>query len=97
VLSHFVPTLGTHNRFAALAGLRHTQVLVLSGDHDQLTPFSHAERIAEELPDATLVRAFGAGHMVMLEQSDLVTDELADLLRTCASTTLGALRRWRNK
>lgn len=96
VLTDFLPTLGTHNRFAALAGLRHAQVLVLSGDHDQLTPFSHAERMAEELPDAKLVRAFGAGHMVMLEQPDLVTDELADLLRTCASTTLRPLRRWRN-
>jgi pimeloyl-ACP methyl ester carboxylesterase len=97
VLTNFLPSLGTHNRFAALAGLRHSQVLVLSGDHDQLTPFSHAERIAEELPDAKLVRAFGAGHMVMLEQSDLVTDELAGLLRTCVSSTLRPLRRWRNK
>jgi pimeloyl-ACP methyl ester carboxylesterase len=97
VLTHFLPTLGTHNRFAALAGLRHAHVLVLSGDHDQLTPFSHAERIAEELPNAKLVRALGAGHMVMLEQSDLVTDELADLLRTCSSSKLRALRLWRNK
>ncbi len=97
VLTDFVPSLGTHNRFAALAGLRHSQVLVLSGDQDQLTPFSHAERMAEELPDAKLVRAFGAGHMVMLEQPDLVTDELADLLRTCASSTQRPLRRWRNK
>ncbi|HEY4455980.1 MAG TPA: alpha/beta hydrolase [Pseudonocardiaceae bacterium] len=97
VLTHFVPTLGTHNRFAALAGLRHTQVLVLSGDHDQLTPFSHAERIAAELPDAKLVRAFGAGHMVMLEQSDLVTNELIDLLRSCAISRLRQLRLRRNK
>jgi pimeloyl-ACP methyl ester carboxylesterase len=97
VLTDFLPTLGTHNRFAALAGLRHCQVLVISGDHDQLTPFSHAERIAEELPGARLVRAFGAGHMVMLEQPDLVTDELAALLRACSSTMLGLRRRWRNR
>jgi pimeloyl-ACP methyl ester carboxylesterase len=97
VLAHFVPTLGTHNRFAALVGLRHAQVLVLSGDHDQLTPFSHAERIAEELPDAKLVRASGAGHMVMLEQPDLVTDELTELLRACAATKLRQLRLRRNK
>ncbi len=96
VLTDFLPTLGTHNRFAALAGLRHCHVLVISGDRDQLTPFSHAERIAEELPDARLVRAFGAGHMVMLEQSDLITDELAVLLRACSSSAPGLRRRWRN-
>jgi pimeloyl-ACP methyl ester carboxylesterase len=81
VLTWFVPTLGTHDRFAALAGLRHCEVLVLCGDADRLTPFSHAERIAAELPDATLVRVPGSGHMVMLEQPDLVTGELATLLR----------------
>jgi pimeloyl-ACP methyl ester carboxylesterase len=99
VLTNFLPSLGTHNRYAALAGLRHCEVLVLSGDQDRLTPFSHAERIATELPTATLVRAAGAGHMVMLEQPELVTGELLTLLRECA----GGLRpgrvlrrRWRN-
>lgn len=84
VMTHFLPALGTHNRYAALAGLRHCEVLVVSGDEDRLTPFQHAERIATELPNATLVRAAGAGHMVMLEQPDLVTGELVALLRDCA-------------
>ncbi|HEX4702772.1 MAG TPA: alpha/beta hydrolase [Pseudonocardiaceae bacterium] len=101
VLTSFLPTLGTHNRYAALAGLRHCEVLVLSGDEDRLTPFAHAERIAAELPAATLVRATGAGHMVMLEQPDLVTGELATLLGACAAGA-GATRRilrrpWRNR
>jgi pimeloyl-ACP methyl ester carboxylesterase len=105
VLTHFLPALGTHDRYAALAGLRHCEVLVLSGDEDRLTPFSHAERIATELPNATLVRAPGAGHMVMLEQPDLVTGELVALLRDCVTgaggkrgTARRALRRrWRNR
>jgi pimeloyl-ACP methyl ester carboxylesterase len=84
VLADFVNTLGTHNRYAALAGLKHTRVLVLSGDADRLTPFSHAERIAVALPDSELVRAAGAGHMVILEQADLVNDHLVRLLRQCA-------------
>jgi pimeloyl-ACP methyl ester carboxylesterase len=101
VLTYFLPALGTHDRYAALAGLRHCEVLVLSGDQDRLTPFSHAERIATELPNATLVRAAGAGHMVMLEQPDLVTGELVALLRDSAgggATARRTLRRlWRNR
>ena len=99
VLADFIDTLGSHNRYAALAGLRHCRVLVLSGDEDHMTPFAHAERIALELPDATLVKARGAGHTVMLEQPDLVTGHLLTLLRECArgrGAGPGLLRRrWR--
>jgi release factor glutamine methyltransferase len=37
--------------------------------------------IADELPDAELVRAEGAGHMVMLEQHEFVTSHLVALVR----------------
>jgi pimeloyl-ACP methyl ester carboxylesterase len=94
VLADFIDTLGTHNRYAALAGLKHTHVLVLSGDTDRMTQFSHAERIAFELPDAELVRAPGAGHMVMLEQPQLVNDHLVMLLQQCAYGREGGRKRW---
>lgn len=84
VLADFVDTLGTHNRYAALAGLKHARVLVLSGDTDRMTAFSHAERIAVALPDAELVRVPGAGHMVMFERPELVNDHLVGLVRRCA-------------
>lgn len=83
-LLNFVDTLGSHNRYAALAGLKHARVLVIGGDADRFTPFSHAERIAAELPDAELVRVRGAGHMVQLEQPELVNSHLIDLLQFCA-------------
>ncbi|WP_260196113.1 alpha/beta fold hydrolase [Actinophytocola gossypii] len=91
VLADFVDTLGTHNRYAALAGLKHTHVLVLSGDADRMTAFSHAERMAVELPDAELVRVRGAGHMVMFEQPQLVNDHLVMLAQRCA---YGKDRKW---
>ena len=94
-ITDFVRTLGSHNRYAALAGLRHCKVLVLSGDADKLTPFRHAEAIAAELPDAELVRAEGAGHMVMLEQADLVTEHLVDLVRSCADGETTGRRWWK--
>jgi pimeloyl-ACP methyl ester carboxylesterase len=83
-LVNFVDTLGSHNRYAALAGLKHAHVLVIGGDSDRFTPFSHAERIAAELPDAELVRIRGAGHMVQLEQPELVNSHLIDLLQRCS-------------
>nr|WP_042198931.1 alpha/beta hydrolase [Kibdelosporangium sp. MJ126-NF4]CEL23628.1 alpha/beta hydrolase fold [Kibdelosporangium sp. MJ126-NF4]CTQ93165.1 alpha/beta hydrolase fold [Kibdelosporangium sp. MJ126-NF4] len=93
VLADFIETLGSHNRYKALEGLQHCFVLVLSGDRDRMTPFSHADRIAAELPDAKLVRVRSAGHMVLIEQPDQVNAELVDLVRQCASGR-GAGRRW---
>jgi len=97
VLADFIDTLGTHNRYAALAGLKHTPVLVISGDADRMTAFSHAERIAIELPDAELVRASGGGHMVMWEQPELINDHLVRLLAQCAYGQDGGRRRWWRK
>jgi len=94
VLTEFLETLGTHNRYLALSGLRHCEVLVISGDADRLTPFSHAERMAEEMPDGELVRAPGAGHMVMLEQPELVTGHLIGLIRRSAAEQDESRRRW---
>ncbi|GLZ42070.1 alpha/beta hydrolase [Actinokineospora sp. NBRC 105648] len=97
VLADFIDTLGSHDRYAALAGLRHCHVLVLSGDHDWMTPFSHAERINAELPDSRLVRVRGAGHMVMVEQPELVNAELTTLLRDCAAGRGAGRKRWWNR
>ena len=94
VLTEFLETLGTHNRYKALAGLRHCEVLVISGDADKLTPFSHAERMAEEMPHGELVRVSGAGHMLMLEQPDLVTGHLVGLVRRSAAERSESRRRW---
>jgi pimeloyl-ACP methyl ester carboxylesterase len=96
VLTDFVPTLGTHDRYAALAGLRHCETLVVHGDRDRITPYPHGARIAAGLPDAALLRVFGAGHMVMLEESELVTEELVGLLRR-STANLRASRRRRRK
>jgi pimeloyl-ACP methyl ester carboxylesterase len=95
VLAGFVDTLGTHNRYAALAGLKYAHVVVISGDADRVTPFSHAERIVAELPDAELVRVVGGGHVTMLERPDLVYDHLVMLSQQCAyGVRTGRRTRW---
>lgn len=83
VLTDFAHTLGQHDRYRALAGLRHCDVLVMGGDADRLTPYSHTEALAAQLPDAELVRIPGAGHLAMLERPDFVNEHLAAWLRRC--------------
>ncbi|MEU5691281.1 alpha/beta hydrolase [Actinosynnema sp. NPDC020468] len=95
VLTDFLETLGTHNRYKALAGLKHCEVLIIGGDADKLTPFSHAERMAEEMPHGELVRVGGAGHMVMLEQPEPVTEHLVGLVRRSVEQVEGRRRWWR--
>jgi pimeloyl-ACP methyl ester carboxylesterase len=83
-LTDFVDTLGTHDRIAALPALSGCEVLVAAGDADELIPFRHSQVIAAELPDATLVRLPGVGHLPMLEQPEVVDAALGDLLARCA-------------
>jgi pimeloyl-ACP methyl ester carboxylesterase len=82
-LTDFVDTLGTHDRTAVLPALAGCEVLVGAGDADQLIPFAHSEVIAAELPEATLVRLPGVGHLPMLEQPEVIDAALADLLARC--------------
>ena len=92
-LTDFVDTVGSHDRIAALPALVGCEVLVAAGDADRVIPFSHSERIAAELPHATLLRVPGAGHLPMLEQPDVVDAALADLVRR--SEAAGSQRRRR--
>ena len=55
-LTDFVDTVGSHDRIAALPALAGCEVLVAAGDADRVIPFAHSERIAAELPHATLLR-----------------------------------------
>jgi pimeloyl-ACP methyl ester carboxylesterase len=96
-LTDFVDTIGSHDRIAALPALATCEVLVAAGDADRVIPFSHAEVIAAELPEARLVRFPGVGHLPMLEQPEAMNDALADLLRRSAARGRGPLRRLRRR
>jgi pimeloyl-ACP methyl ester carboxylesterase len=89
VMTDFLAVFGTHNRYAALAGLQFAKALVIGSDGDQLIQFQHSEAIAALLPDAELVQVQGSGHVTMLEQPKRVNEHLLDLLAQCA----GALPR----
>lgn len=76
----FLPTLSDHDERAALPVLSGRPVLVLCGDGDRLTPLRHTRVIADVLTEADLVIADGAGHLVQLEQPELVNRALTRLL-----------------
>lgn len=92
VMTDFLDTLGAHDRYAALDGLRHVEALVMGAEEDRLIQYQHSEAIAALLPDAELVLLPGAGHMAMLEQPDRVTEHLLGLLARCASRGPGRYR-----
>lgn len=80
-LTDFVDTVGSHDRVAALPALATCEVLVAGGVADRVIPYSHSERIAGELPHATLVEFPGAGHLPMLEQPQAMDAALVGLLQ----------------
>ncbi|MBT2507099.1 alpha/beta hydrolase [Streptomyces sp. ISL-98] len=80
VVAEFYPAFTNHDKADALQIFAEVPVLVLAGDRDLVTPSEHSEGIADLLPDAELVIVPDAGHLVMLEHPEVVTDRLADLL-----------------
>jgi pimeloyl-ACP methyl ester carboxylesterase len=80
VVAEFYPAFTDHDKAQALSIFLEVPALVLAGEGDLVTPSSHSEAIADLLPDAELVLVPDAGHLVMLEHPEVVTDRIADLL-----------------
>ena len=90
VVAEFYPAFTEHDKTEALVAFAELPVLVLAGVKDLVTPSEHSEAIADLLPDAELVLVPDAGHLVMLEHPEVVTDRLADLLTRAGAVPAGA-------
>jgi pimeloyl-ACP methyl ester carboxylesterase len=90
VVAEFYPAFTDHDKQDALVHFEGMAVLVLAGVDDLVTPSEHSEAIARLLPDAELVLVPDAGHLVMMEHPDAVTDRLADLLGRAGAVRSGA-------
>lgn len=75
----FYAGLLAHDGTPGLAALRSVPTVVLVGEHDRLTPVSHARSLAAALPDSRLVVVPGAGHMLIQERPEAVSRELRTL------------------
>jgi pimeloyl-ACP methyl ester carboxylesterase len=92
-IADFYPTLMSFDLAGALPVLRHTDVVIVCGEVDLMTPVEHSRKIATALPSAELIVVPGAGHVVLLEQPDVVDVALADLVGRAAAKASGARSR----
>ncbi len=80
VVADFLPTFDLHDAREALAALIDTEVLVLGGAEDLMTPPAHSDELAQLLPQAEHVVVQDAGHLVMLEHPEVVDRALFALV-----------------
>ncbi|MEO6793330.1 MAG: alpha/beta hydrolase [Mycobacterium sp.] len=93
----FLHALEVHDESAALVTLAKVPTLVACGDHDLLTPAGYSRALAATLWDCELVIAPGAGHLVQLEEPDLIDDALVRLVERATPRRVVLTRRLRRK
>jgi pimeloyl-ACP methyl ester carboxylesterase len=94
----FLHALEVHDETAGLDALAKVPTLIVCGDHDLLTPRESSEFMAAALPKAELLIVGGAGHLVQLEQPEIVDDALVRLVeRATPSKLLAMTRRLRER
>ncbi|MCW2512960.1 MAG: putative hydrolase or acyltransferase of alpha/beta superfamily [Mycobacterium sp.] len=89
----FLHALEVHDETDGLATLAKVPTLIVCGDHDLLTPMEYSESMAAELPKSELVIGGGAGHLVQLEQPEIVDDALVRLVERATPSKLVAITR----
>ena len=80
VVAAFTPMFSTYDSRDALSPLEDIPVVVVGADRDAMTPVEHSRAVAELLPKADYVEVEHAGHMVLIEHPDVVSEALLDLL-----------------
>ncbi len=89
----FLHALEVHDETEGLQSLAKIPTLVACGDRDLLTPKEYSQQMAAALPKSELVIAQGAGHLVQLEQPELIDDALVRLVERATPSKLVALTR----
>lgn len=92
-LVEFLHALEVHDESAALRVLARVPTLIACGADDLLTPLKHSEEMAAALPDSELLIVSGAGHLVQLEQPEVINDALVRLVERVAPAPLRSLAR----
>ncbi|MGH3300122.1 MAG: alpha/beta fold hydrolase [Streptosporangiaceae bacterium] len=81
VVAGFYVALLQHDKRAALATLGLVPVVVITGAQDRLIPPARAAALAAGIPAARLVQVPDAGHGIILERPEAVTEEIAGLVK----------------
>ena len=80
VISDYMETFDKHDKREALEQFIGVETLVLNGVQDLLTPPQHSEEIVRLIPGAEHVLVNDAGHIIMLEHGDVVSEQLLSLV-----------------
>lgn len=88
VMSAFLPHFDKHDKRAALAAYDGIETLVVVGTADRLTPPSHSEELVRLLPGAEYVVVNDAGHVIMLEHPDVLSEQILEM---CARAERAAM------
>jgi pimeloyl-ACP methyl ester carboxylesterase len=80
VMSAFMETFDSHDKRKALEQFIGVETLVINGVQDLLTPPQHSEEIVRLIPGAEHVLVNDAGHIIMLEHGEVVSEQLLSLI-----------------
>ena len=92
-LVEFLHALEVHDETEALPTLVKIPTLIACGDHDLLTPMENSEVMAAALGKSELVIVSGAGHLVQLEQPEIIDDALVRLVERATPSKLVSMTR----
>ena len=81
VVAEFLPLFSANDQRSAAAALPAVPMLIVGAVDDRLTPVEHSRELADMRPEADYVELPDAGHMVLLERHEVVTDHLEKLLQ----------------
>lgn len=92
-LVEFLHALEVHDEAEALPTLATIPTMIACGDRDLLTPVESSREMAAALPKAELLIVPGAGHLVQLEQPEVIDDALVRLVERATPSKLVAFTR----
>jgi pimeloyl-ACP methyl ester carboxylesterase len=79
VVADFYLALLEHDKRLSLTTVGRVPTIVITGAEDRLIPAEQAASLADAIPGASLLRVPEAGHMVILERPEVVTEAIAGL------------------
>lgn len=80
VMADFLPSINLHDKREALEQFHGIETLVVNGMQDLLTPPDHSEAIVRLVPGAEHLVVEDAGHIIMLEHPELLSEQLLELI-----------------
>jgi pimeloyl-ACP methyl ester carboxylesterase len=80
VMAEFLPSINVHDKREALEQFHGVETLVINGMQDLLTPPDHSDAIVRLVPGAEHLVVEDAGHIIMLEHPDVLSEQFLELI-----------------